>query len=75
MTNKLSYAFILVLSFLLYACGMRSIPQADNQVEAAWADVQNQYKRRADLVPNLVSVVKSYAQQNSSLSFSRRRQQ
>jgi LemA protein len=40
---------------------MQSIPTAANQVEADWAEVQNQYKRRADLVPNLVEVVKGYA--------------
>lgn len=40
---------------------MQSIPTANNQVEASWAEVQNQYKRRADLIPNLVEVVKGYA--------------
>lgn len=51
--------FILALS--LSGCGVQSIPQANNQIEASWAEVQNQYKRRADLVPNLVEVVKGYA--------------
>jgi LemA protein len=46
---------------LLAGCGVQSIPQAYNDVEASWAEVQNQYKRRADLVPNLVQVVKGYA--------------
>ena len=40
---------------------MQSIPTAGNQVEADWAEVQNQYKRRSDLIPNLVEVVKGYA--------------
>jgi LemA protein len=40
---------------------MQSIPTAMNQVEADWAEVQNQYKRRSDLIPNLVNVVKGYA--------------
>ena len=40
---------------------MQSIPRAQNDVEAAWAEVVNQYKRRADLVPNLVGAVKGYA--------------
>lgn len=43
------------------SCGMQSIPTALNQVDADWAEVQNQYKRRADLIPNLVEVVKGYA--------------
>lgn len=46
----------------LTGCGIRSIPQSRNQVDAAQAEVVNQYKRRADLVPNLVNVVKGYAE-------------
>jgi LemA protein len=46
---------------LLAGCGYQSIPQAENAVSAAWAEVQNQYQRRADLVPNLVETVKGYA--------------
>ena len=45
----------------LSSCGMQSIPTAANQVEADWAEVQNQYKRRSDLIPNLVATVKGYA--------------
>ncbi len=45
----------------LSGCGIQSIPQADNAVNAAWAEVENQYQRRADLVPNLVETVKGYA--------------
>jgi LemA protein len=51
----------LFLTLLLSSCGMQSIPTAMNQVEADWAEVQNQYKRRSDLIPNLVNVVKGYA--------------
>lgn len=47
------------------ACGIQSIPQSRNNVDAALAEVSNQYKRRADLVPNLVSVVKGYAKHES----------
>lgn len=46
-------------------CGIQSIPQAKNQVEAQVAEVTNQYKRRADLVPNLVQTVKGYAKHES----------
>jgi LemA protein len=45
----------------LAGCGFQSIPQSENTVSAAWAEVQNQYQRRADLVPNLVETVKGYA--------------
>jgi LemA protein len=45
----------------LSGCGIQSIPTAKNEVEASLAEVTNQYKRRADLIPNLVSVVKGYA--------------
>lgn len=47
---------------LLPGCGIQSIPQAKNSVESTFAEVMNQYKRRADLVPNLVNTVKGYAQ-------------
>lgn len=43
------------------SCGIQSIPQQKNEVEASLAEVTNQYKRRADLIPNLVNVVKGYA--------------
>lgn len=50
----------LILPFLA-GCGFQAIPQAKNSTEAALAEVSNQYKRRADLIPNLVNVVKGYA--------------
>ena len=54
---------LMFLSVSLGACGIQSIPRQSNEVEAAWAEVINQYQRRADLVPNLVEVVKGYAKQ------------
>jgi LemA protein len=51
----------LVAVAALAGCGIQSIPQANNAVAAAWAEVENQYQRRADLVPNLVETVKGYA--------------
>jgi LemA protein len=46
---------------LTAGCGFQSIPQSENTVAASWAEVENQYQRRADLVPNLVETVKGYA--------------
>ena len=46
---------------LLSGCGVQSIPMSRNAVDASLAEVSNQYKRRADLIPNLVQVVKGYA--------------
>ncbi|HSN90817.1 MAG TPA: LemA family protein [Anaeromyxobacteraceae bacterium] len=51
----------LAAALALTGCGIQSIPQAENAVQAAWAEVENQYQRRADLVPNLVETVKGYA--------------
>ena len=51
----------------LGGCGLNSIPTAEETAKARWADVQNEYQRRADLVPNLVSTVKGYAKQESSV--------
>ena len=52
---------LFLTTLLLSSCGMQSIPTALNEVDAGWAEVLNQYKRRADLVPNLVATVKGYA--------------
>ena len=56
---------IILGSFLLVSCGIQSIPQGQNRLEAEWAEVQNQYKRRNDLIPNLVNSVKGYAKHES----------
>ena len=50
---------------MLSGCGINNIPTYDEAVKAAWAQVQNQYQRRADLVPNLVATVKGYASHES----------
>ena len=52
---------VALLSLVLASCGVNTIPTLDEQVKAAWGQVQNQYQRRADLVPNLVETVKGYA--------------
>ncbi|WP_198919850.1 LemA family protein [Pseudomonas chlororaphis] len=52
---------LLLLGSLLSGCGINNIPTLDEQAKAAWGQVQNQYQRRADLIPNLVETVKGYA--------------
>jgi len=54
-------AFAFSALVVLSGCGIQSIPRAKNDVEASLAEVTNQYKRRADLIPNLVETVKGYA--------------
>lgn len=52
---------LLGIVIAISGCGIQSIPRAQNQVEATVAEVTNQYKRRSDLIPNLVKTVKGYA--------------
>jgi LemA protein len=51
----------------LSACGYNTIPTLEEQAKARWGDVQNQYQRRADLIPNLVATVQGYAAQEKSV--------
>ena len=55
------YLFLLALFCTLSGCGYNTLQTTDEDIKAAWAEVLNQYQRRADLVPNLVNVVKGYA--------------
>jgi|SRR5690554_1572 LemA protein len=57
------HLLLLLLALLLGGCGINNIPSYDEQVKSAWAQVENQYQRRADLIPNLVETVKGYARQ------------
>lgn len=52
---------LVLLAGWLSGCGINNIPTYDEQVKAAWSQVENQYQRRADLIPNLVNTVKGYA--------------
>lgn len=52
---------LMLVGLVLSGCGYNTIQVNDESVTAAWAEVLNQYKRRADLVPNLVNVVRGYA--------------
>ncbi|MBN3860478.1 LemA family protein [Neisseriaceae bacterium PsAf] len=55
------FLVLFTLFFMLTGCGYNKIQQEDESVKAAWSEVLNQYQRRADLVPQLVSTVKGYA--------------
>jgi len=60
-------ALVLALSVLLAACGVNTIPTLEETAKARWADVENNYQRRADLIPNLVATVKGYAAQEKDV--------
>src|SRR5215469_14716729 len=58
---------ILCLGLSVAGCGYNTIPTLEEQAKARWGDVQNQYQRRADLIPNLVATVQGYAAQEKSV--------
>lgn len=58
---KFRTALVPIAALSLSACGLNSVPTAEENAKAKWADVQAQYQRRADLVPNLVATVKGSA--------------
>ncbi|APV36645.1 MULTISPECIES: LemA family protein [Acinetobacter] len=59
--KKLALSSVLASTLIFSGCGYNTLQAKDESVTAAWSEVQNQYQRRADLVPNLVNVVKGYA--------------
>jgi len=64
----LKRAILAILAALsLASCGINSVPTAEEQVNAAWGNLQADYQRRADLIPNLVATVKGYAQQEKTV--------
>jgi LemA protein len=65
---RLNAALLAPLAALsLGGCGINSVPTAEEQVNTKWGDLQADYQRRADLIPNLVATVKGYAQQEKSV--------
>jgi len=56
-------AMAVLAPLLIVGCGINTIPTKEERAKAQWAEVQNQYQRRADLIPNLVATVKGYAAQ------------
>jgi LemA protein len=64
----LKRAILAILAALsLASCGINSVPTSEEQVNAAWGNLQADYQRRADLIPNLVATVKGYAQQEKTV--------
>jgi LemA protein len=66
--SRLGVAMTLVgVAVAVSGCGYNTIPTLQEQAKARWADVQNQYQRRADLIPNLVATVQGYASQEKNV--------
>lgn len=65
--TRLTTILLLAAATLLGGCGYNTLQTTDEQVNAAWAEVLNQYKRRADLIPNLVKVVEGFAAQEKEV--------
>ena len=63
MTRICGVLVAVLLSLTVAGCGYNSIPTYEEQAKAKWAEVQNNYQRRADLIPNLVATVQGYAKQ------------
>jgi LemA protein len=59
--RKVWGALSIVVALSLGGCGYNTLQTSDEQTKASWAEVVNQYQRRADLIPNLVNTVKGYA--------------
>jgi len=58
--KRLSFLMVIIV-FFINGCMINNVPKYDEEVKAKWAQVMNEYKRRADLIPNLVKTVKAYA--------------
>ncbi len=66
-TRLRAAGLVLALGLSLSACGVNTIPTLDETAKARWADVENQYQRRTDLIPNLVATVQGYAKQEKDV--------
>ena len=67
LSRLLAVLALVVFAAPLAGCGINNIPTYENNAKAAWSEVLNQYKRRADLIPNLVATVKGYAQHEEEI--------
>ncbi len=64
---KYRAVFALMSAIALSACGLNSVPTAEENAKARWADVENNYQRRSDLIPNLVATVEAAGAQEKSI--------
>ncbi len=62
-----AFFLVVLLGLSVSACGYNQIPTLQENAKAKWADVQNNYQRRADLIPNLVATVQGYAKQEKDV--------
>jgi LemA protein len=61
------FALLIAATLALSGCGINTIPTYEQDAKAKWSEIQNQYKRRADLIPNLVEAVRGFADQEKSV--------
>lgn len=66
-TRSIAFLMTIAAAVLVAGCGINNIPTYEQQAKANWSEVLNQYKRRADLIDNLVSTVKGFAEQEKSV--------
>lgn len=66
-SRLLGFLAVIVSATLVAGCGVNNIPTYEQSAKAAWSEVLNQYKRRTDLIPNLVETVKGFAEQEKSV--------
>ena len=64
--RKIAFALTAVMALSLTSCNYNSLVEKQQKVDQSWAQVENQYQRRADLIPNIVNTVKGYAEHESS---------
>jgi len=67
LTRPIAFFAVVVAAFITAGCGINTIPTYEQSAKAAWSEVLNQYKRRTDLIPNLVESVKGFAEQEKSV--------
>jgi LemA protein len=65
--KNIKLLFLLIILSILGGCGYNTLQTTDEQIKAGWAEVVNQYQRRADLIPNLVETVKAFAVQEQDV--------